>query len=123
MLAVLVLGACASDETVYEKGVADYEPIYCYQTIGSVDCHRRPKPRDAARLVNHYGPPPRAYDPPDLVEEKALQAPPEATGADTAAAMPEARTAANEKPGGWTTWLPILSVVFGAFQVGAAFLF
>lgn len=54
------LGAC-SDLTAYERGVADYEPIYCYSTIANVDCYLTPIGTDLRRLVNFYGPPPRAY--------------------------------------------------------------
>jgi hypothetical protein len=46
------LGACTAYESEYEKGVYNYEPLYCYQTIGGVDCRREPYHRDLARLVN-----------------------------------------------------------------------
>ena len=32
---VFCLGACTGFESEYEKGVYDYEPLYCYQTIGA----------------------------------------------------------------------------------------
>lgn len=33
-------------------------PIYCYQTIGKVDCFRSSRPGQAGRLVGHFGPAP-----------------------------------------------------------------
>jgi hypothetical protein len=59
------LGGCTSFESEYERGVYDYEPIYCYQTLGGIDCHRQPHHRDAGRLVNYYGPAPSKYDAPE----------------------------------------------------------
>jgi hypothetical protein len=41
LAAVECLGACTGYESEYEKGVYDYEPVYCYQTIGvagTVEC-------------------------------------------------------------------------------------
>ena len=53
LVAFLCLASCTSFESEYEKGVYDYEPLYCYQTLGGVDCHRKPHHRDATRLVNY----------------------------------------------------------------------
>jgi hypothetical protein len=41
------------------------EPLYCYRTLGQVDCHASPlQPRSHGRIVSYYGPiptaPPRA---------------------------------------------------------------
>ncbi|GAB4178320.1 MAG: hypothetical protein OHK0024_16360 [Thalassobaculales bacterium] len=37
------------------------KPIYCYQTIGRVDCFEHPlPPSENHRLVSYYGPPPLA---------------------------------------------------------------
>lgn len=33
-------------------------PLYCYKTIGVVDCSHLPEPGEGAWLVGHYGPPP-----------------------------------------------------------------
>jgi hypothetical protein len=142
------LGACTGYESEYERGVYDYEPLYCYQTLGGVDCHRKPHHRDSARLVNYYGPAPGKYDPPDPPEESPLQPPPEvkkayrdpepAVGpASAAAATREAegrdpasagkdetgggKGAGAEKKSEWKEWLPLISVAFGALQVVAAF--
>jgi hypothetical protein len=71
------LGACTGYESEYERGVYNYEPLYCYQTLGGVDCHRKPHRRDSTRLVNYYGPAPGKYDPPDPPEESPLQPPPD----------------------------------------------
>ncbi len=55
----------------YEEAVYDLEPRYCYQQLGSVQCFNEPVHRDAARLVNYYGPHPSRFDtpsPPDRLE-------------------------------------------------------
>jgi hypothetical protein len=33
-------------------------PLYCYRTLGQVECHARPlaTPEDEARLIGHVGP-------------------------------------------------------------------
>lgn len=133
---VFALGACTSYETAYEKHVYDYEPIYCYQTIGVVDCRREPNRRDAARLVNYYGPAPNRYALSPQPKDSVLQPPPEAK-ADHSPASPSmmpvdegtSKTGAaggevdrNAKPE-WKEWLPLVSVAFGALQAAAAFLF
>jgi hypothetical protein len=141
------LGACTAYESEYEKGVYNYEPLYCYQTIGGVDCRREPYHRDSARLVNYYGPAPGKYDPPDPPEESPLQPPPKVKAAyrdpepavGPAAAAREAggrnlasagkgeagagKPAAEEEKSEWKEWLPFISVAFGALQVMAAFAF
>jgi hypothetical protein len=58
---VAVLGGCSSDETAYERGVADWEPVYCYRTLADADCYRRPVAGDALGLINFYGPAPRHF--------------------------------------------------------------
>ena len=135
VLAVLLCAAaCTSFESEYEKGVYDYEPLYCYQTLGGVDCHRKPHARDAARLVNYYGPAPGKYKPPKPPKESALRAPPKAASTDpepAAAASTNARdasdagqtsqAAATEQKPEWKEWLPLVSLAFGALQVVAAF--
>ena len=135
-VAILCLAACTSFESEYEKGVHEYEPLYCYQTLGSVDCHRKPHHQDAARLVNYYGPAPSKYKPPKPPEENPLRPPPKGTAkhaepeptvaadtnADGSSGGSDKREAATaeEKPE-WKEWLPLLSVAFGALQVVAAF--
>lgn len=137
LVALAFLGACTSFESEYEKGVYDYEPLYCYQTLGGVDCHRRPHHRDAARLVNYYGPAPGKYKPSKPPEESPLRAPPKVSAeaspgpASSAAASTDAQdasdagenseAAASEQKSEWKEWLPLLSVAFGALQVVAAF--
>lgn len=73
---ILALSACANDETAYERGVADYEPVYCYASLGDADCYRRPYFRDDRRLINHYGPTPRSYDRPKPPKPARLDPPP-----------------------------------------------
>jgi hypothetical protein len=150
VVAALLLAACTGYESEYERGVYDYEPIYCYQTIGAVDCRREPHSRDAARLVNYYGPAPGKYDPPDPPKEHPLRPPPKVKAAyrdpepvvglsPTTAATREAaegnsvsagagevgadKSAAGEEKSEWKEWLPLVSVAFGALQVVAAFAF
>ena len=69
------LGACAY-VSKYEEGVYDYEPVYCYQSIGAVQCFDAPRFRDEKRLVNYYGPAPERYDRPDPPPEPNLAPPP-----------------------------------------------
>jgi hypothetical protein len=136
LAALLCAAACTSFESEYEKGVYDYEPLYCYQTLGGVDCHRKPHQRDAARLVNYYGPAPGKYKPPKPPKESALRAPAKAptmdehpepkTAASTSAvdagdAGETSRAAATEEKSEWKEWLPLVSLAFGALQVVAAF--
>jgi hypothetical protein len=45
-----------------EEAVEDWKPIYCYRTIGDVNCYALPVPGEERRLVNFYGPPPRSYE-------------------------------------------------------------
>jgi hypothetical protein len=137
LVALPCLG-CTSFESEYEKGVYDYEPLYCYQTLGGVDCHRKPSHRDAARLVNYYGPAPSKYKPPKQPDQIPLRAPPKVStaaayqdpeppaAADTDAenssgAGEKGEAVAAEQKSEWKEWLPLVSVAFGALQVVAAF--
>jgi hypothetical protein len=137
LVALLSLPGCTPFESEYEKGVYDYEPLYCYQTLGGVDCHRKPNYRDAARLVNYYGPAPSKYKPPKQPEEIPLRAPPRASTAAYQEPEPRApadadaengsgageksEAAAAEQKSEWKEWLPLVSVAFGTLQVVAAF--
>lgn len=58
------LGACGYVDA-YEEAVHDWEPTYCYQSIGTVACFREPYHRDARRLVNYFGPHPSRFDAPE----------------------------------------------------------
>lgn len=69
------LGACGY-VSKYEQAVYDYEPVYCYQSLGAVQCFDTPRVRDEMRLVNYYGPAPERYDRPDPAPEPNLMAPP-----------------------------------------------
>ena len=76
LFALSLLGACAN-MSEYEKQVEDYEPVYCYRSIGAVQCFDKPNHRDEKRLVNYFGPAPHRYDRPQPVEEFTNhQAPP-----------------------------------------------
>ncbi len=57
LAATVLLGACGY-VSEYEKTVFDYQPVYCYQTIGEVQCFETPNHRDSRRMVNYYGPAP-----------------------------------------------------------------
>lgn len=74
--AALVLAACAGDETAYERGVADYEPVYCYASLADAICYRQPYFRDERRLINHYGPTPRSVERPKPPKPARLDPPP-----------------------------------------------
>ncbi len=68
------LGACGY-VSEYEKAVYDWEPTYCYKSIGKVACYKEPYHRDEKRLVNYFGPDPSRYDKPEP-PEPAPHAPP-----------------------------------------------
>ena len=72
---VSVLGACGY-VSEYEKAVYDWEPTYCYKSIGKVVCYKEPYHRDEKRLVNYFGPDPSRYDKPEP-SERAPHAPPQ----------------------------------------------
>ncbi len=76
LLAVLVLLGACSYTSDYEKGVFNYEPVYCYQSIGEVQCYKTPNHPDEKRLVNYYGPAPSRYDKPDAPSRPKLAPPP-----------------------------------------------
>ena len=69
------LGACGY-VNAYEEAVYDWEPIYCYKSIGGVECYREPFHRDERRLVNYFGPHPSNYDKPEPPEPAPIAAPP-----------------------------------------------
>ncbi len=62
-----LLGACGY-VSKYEKAVYDWEPTYCYKSIGTVACYKEPYHRDEKRLVNYFGPDPSRYDKPEAAE-------------------------------------------------------
>ncbi len=74
-----LVGACGY-VPAYEEAVYDFEPVYCYQSIGQsvsgVECYKTPKHRDERRLVNYYGPHPSRYDRPEPPPPPTLAAPP-----------------------------------------------
>lgn len=76
LAAVVVLAACTDYVDRYEEHVYDREPLYCYDTIGEVQCYREPFHRDDRRLVNYFGPHPSRYDPPAPPRRAPLQPPP-----------------------------------------------
>lgn len=62
-----LLGACSYVDE-YERHVHGWEPTYCYQSIGGVECFRTPYHRDERRLVNYFGPHPSRFDKPEPPE-------------------------------------------------------
>ena len=69
LVSALVLEACngegiSSAERILSSGWADVsnedadsqEPLYCYKTLGTVDCYRTPDPRREKQLVSTYPP-------------------------------------------------------------------
>lgn len=138
VLAILALLGCTSYESAYERAVYDEEPVYCYQSLGGVDCYRSPYRRDDTRLVNYYGPAPSRTKAPKPPKAAEPQPPPAGEGPVRAEPLPAAGEAVTEQkpaPGqppaasdpqapakaGWREWLPLLTVTFGALQVLAAF--
>jgi hypothetical protein len=91
-------GGCGSDETAYERAVAELEPIYCYRSIGDADCYRTPNFRDERRLINFYGPPPRRYAPPPPPPKARLDPPPALDAFAGPAGEARVRAAAPEAP-------------------------
>ncbi len=137
-LAVLLTAGCTSYELAYERAVTDYEPVYCYQSLGGVTCHREPNHRDARRLVNYYGPAPSKYEAPERPDPAEPAPPPDGgaavrdpepkpqavrPGSAPTAVAPANAVAARDEGGDWRYYLPFLTVLFGAAQVAAAFLF
>lgn len=127
-LLLAMLCACTSYESAYVRSVYNYEPVYCYQSLGTVSCYREPRPRDARRLVNYYGPAPSKYPQPEPAEQRELQPPPE-TNRYSIAPQPDpadpdhsTETTSSNSATSWTQYLPILTVLFGVAQVAAAFL-
>ena len=70
------LGACGY-VNAYEEAVYDWEPTYCYKSIGGIECYREPFHRDERRLVNYFGPHPSRYDKPEPPELAPIAAPPQ----------------------------------------------
>ena len=70
-----ILAACGYVDD-YEERVYDFDPVYCYRTIGGVECFETPHHRDERRMVNYYGPHPSRFDRPEPPEPADLQAPP-----------------------------------------------
>ncbi|MBO6947217.1 MAG: hypothetical protein JJ855_04485 [Rhodospirillales bacterium] len=68
------LSACSYVDE-YERQVHDWEPTYCYKSLGAVQCYRAPKHSDSLRLVNYYGPHPSRYDAPEPLQEPNFKAP------------------------------------------------
>ena len=46
LIVALLTGGCTSYESAYERAVTDYEPVYCYQSLAGVTCHRGDVPAD-----------------------------------------------------------------------------
>jgi len=72
---MVALSGCGFVDS-YEEAVYDLNPVYCYQSLGGVQCHAKPNHADKRRLVNYYGPHPRRYEVPGPVPVPQLQAPP-----------------------------------------------
>jgi hypothetical protein len=137
LIVALLTGGCTSYESAYERAVTGYEPVYCYQSLAGVTCHREPNHRDARRLVNYYGPAPSKYEAPELPEPAEPAPPPDggrvvrdpdpkvtaAQPAATEGGAPTKVVVVREEGGDWRYYLPFLTVLFGAAQVAAAFLF
>lgn len=56
--AIMLLCGCDSNEWRDPDKQLEEEGIYCYSTLGSVDCYRRPIKRAVRTPVGYEGPPP-----------------------------------------------------------------
>ncbi|NQV57104.1 MAG: hypothetical protein HQ503_14685 [Rhodospirillales bacterium] len=72
---LLGLGGCGFVDG-YEEAVYDEKPVYCYQSLGGVQCSAEPVNADKRRLVNYYGPHPSRYEVPKTIKAPELKAPP-----------------------------------------------
>lgn len=72
---LMALSGCGFVDS-YEEAVFDEDPVYCYQSLGGVQCHAQPNHADQRRLVNYFGPHPSRYDAPEPTPVPQLQAPP-----------------------------------------------
>jgi hypothetical protein len=77
VIALLVALSGCGYVDAYEEAVYDREPLYCYQSLGTVQCFKEPQHHDERRLVNYFGPHPSRYDPPDPPDVPDLEAPEE----------------------------------------------
>ena len=66
-VAILLAGCWPNERRIVSRGwveptlEADRAPLYCYRTLGSVDCHSEPLPPDNyGRLEGTYEPKPPA---------------------------------------------------------------
>lgn len=77
-LVSVLLSGCGGREhaSPYAAAVFDDPPIYCYRTIGDVDCFGRPLAGAERRLVNYYGLPPDDYERPEAPPAPLLHPPP-----------------------------------------------
>lgn len=71
----VILAACSSNLTQYEQQVQNLEAVYCYKSIGTVQCYTKPLLGESRRLVNFYGPAPSQYDKPDQPRVASPKAP------------------------------------------------
>jgi hypothetical protein len=76
LLAVGLTATACQPDRAYDKGVSEFEPVYCYQTLGTPDCYAEPIAQFRPSLINFYGPAPQKYDPPEPLEMQEPQAPP-----------------------------------------------
>ncbi len=91
-----VVSGCGGAEhaSPYAAAVFDDPPIYCYRTIGDVDCYARPLAGAERRLVNYYGPPPDDYERPEPPPAPLLHPPPPGRPAPELEAAPAPAPAA-----------------------------
>ncbi len=77
VIALLVALSGCGYVDAYEEAVYDREPLYCYKSLGAIQCFKEPQHHDERRLVNYFGPHPSRYDPPEPPEVPDLEAPKE----------------------------------------------
>ena len=72
---LIALSACSYVDE-YEAQVYDKDPLYCYKSLGEVQCFKKPRAYDERRFVNYHGPHPSRYDKPVVKPDPVLMAPP-----------------------------------------------
>ena len=72
---LILLGACSYIDD-YEAQVYDKDPLYCYKSLGEIQCYKKPQSHDVRRFVNYYGPHPSRYEIPAALPAPLLNAPP-----------------------------------------------
>ncbi|MEE2745944.1 MAG: hypothetical protein VX617_03570 [Pseudomonadota bacterium] len=55
---IVLVGSCTQYNPKQVSIIDVEKPIYCYQSLASVECFAKPNDRDKLRIINFYGPRP-----------------------------------------------------------------